>query len=197
LNLIPDIYITALKAIVEASQVILDIYNSDFQAITKEDGSPVTQADLQSSQVISEFLQSTDLPMIGEEQEIANYQERKDWGDYWCIDPLDGTRMFLKRNDEFAINIAHIQHNYPIFGIIGNPVKKEILIGGVDYGVFLMSFEDIENPANWKKLQSLNYKSNPVRIICSRSYTHGSGFKYVQNLERKYGELFTSKKDHL
>lgn len=194
MTLIPDIYRVALKALQKASQVILDIYHSDFQAITKEDGSPVTQADLQSSRIISDILRETKMPMIGEEQDIAIYEERRTWKEYWCIDPLDGTRMFLKRNNEFAINIAHIKNNRPVFGIIGDPVNQQILLGGKDYGVFKTSFANINFPDKWTKLEALNYQNNPVRIICSRSYTHGSGFKYVQSLERQFGELHYIKK---
>ena len=74
----------------------MEVYKTDFTAITKKDGSPVTKADMDSSEIITQYLQPTNIPIVGEESEIAPFKERKSWNENWCIDPLDGTRMFLK-----------------------------------------------------------------------------------------------------
>jgi 3'(2'), 5'-bisphosphate nucleotidase len=180
---------TALEAAVKASEAILEIYQNDVVAVQKEDGSPVTVADITSSKIIAELLSTTEIPLIGEEEEIAPYEERRLWKENWCIDPLDGTRMFLRRNDEFAVNIAHIIKGKSVFGIIADPVQQRILFGGPKTGVFITTFKDIENSQNWEVISSKDRLNNPVTVTCSRSYTHGSGFKYMQQLERQFGEL--------
>jgi len=186
---LPACYITALKAAVAASEAILEIYQQDVVAVPKDDGSPVTIADITSSEIIEEYLLKTDIPILGEEQEKASYEERKTWRENWCVDPLDGTRMFLRRNDEFAVNIAHVVEGKPKFGIIADPVKKRILFGGNDVGAFISAFDTIDNNESWENLKEHTRRNNPVTVTCSRSYTHGSGFKYMQQLEAVYGEL--------
>jgi 3'(2'), 5'-bisphosphate nucleotidase len=189
LKSLPQIYSTALKSIVEASGAIMEIYAKDFQAIQKEDGSPVTEADFASSKIIAKYLRTTEIPIIGEELEIDEYELRKNWKENWLVDPLDGTRMFLARNNEFAINIAHIINGKPVFGMIGSPTEEKILIGGPAYGAYVVNYTDLEDPEKWISLDSIDHLNNPVVVICSRSYTHGSGFKYMQVLERQFGEL--------
>ena len=76
----------------------MEVYKTDFTAIKKKDGSPLTKADMDSSEIITQYLQPTNIPIVGEESEIAPFKERKSWNENWCIDPLDGTRMFLKKN---------------------------------------------------------------------------------------------------
>ena len=186
---LPEIYNTALKSILEASDAIMAVYETDFQAIQKEDGSPVTEADFASSKIIERYLSETGIPIIGEELEIEPYEVRSKWKENWLVDPLDGTRMFLAKNGEFSINIAHIKKGKTVFGIIGSPTNKEILIGGPDYGAFILTYDDIEHPENWKALSPVEYLNNPLVVICSRSYTHGSGFKYMQVLESMFGEM--------
>lgn len=185
----PSIYTTALQAVAEASKAILTIYHQEFVAIQKEDGSPVTIADITSSDIIAQYLNETGIPLLGEEQEHPSFEERLNWTENWCVDPLDGTRMFLRRNDEFSVNIAHIINGVSVFGIIGDPVKNRVLFGGKSTGVFIASLDDWDKPAKWKKIQPSSRLNNPVTVTCSRSYTHGSGFKYMQQLERKFGEL--------
>lgn len=185
----PAIYTTALEAAVRASRAILDIYQGDFVAIQKEDGSPVTIADMTSSQIISEVLESTNIPVLGEEQEHPDYSLRKTWTENWCVDPLDGTRMFLRRNDEFAVNIAHIVQGIAVFGIIADPVKGRLLFGGKLTGVYTATLENYTRPEEWTQLSPNNNLNNPMTVTCSRSYTHGSGFKYMQHLEKRFGEL--------
>lgn len=187
--LLNETYAYALEAIVKGSEVILRHYRSEIEVVTKIDGSPVTQADLESSNTITEILNRTNIPVICEEHEIPEYDVRKQWGKFWCVDPLDGTKMFLARNDEFAVNIALIENNEPIFGAIGDPVNQQILLGIVGIGAFLIAFEDIHKENKWIPITPNSRKNNPLTIICSRNYLHGSGFKFVQELERKHGEV--------
>lgn len=189
LKTIPEIYQTAIQAVIEASNAVMGVYKTDFVAIQKEDGSPVTQADFESSKIISHHLSKTNIPITEEEREIVDYSIRSTWKESWCVDPLDGTRMFLKRNDEFSINIAHIVDNKSVFGIIGSPTKEQIILGGPEYGVYILDFHHWNSQDKWTAIEAVNEVNNPLTVICSRSHTHGSGFKYMQILENVFGEL--------
>lgn len=164
-------------------------YRSDLEIVSKEDGSPVTKADLESANKIAEILESTQLPIMCEEHDIPEYEDRKDWSSFWCVDPLDGTKMFLAQNDEFAINIALVENGIPIFGAIGDPVNELILVGIPEYGAFILEFKEYHRPEKWKSLSPKLRANNPLSVICSRSYRHGSGYKLINELERKYGEI--------
>lgn len=178
-----------MQAILEASSAIMEVYATDFKAIQKDDGSPVTQADFAASKIIAAHLSVTNIPIVGEELEIEDYSVRSGWEENWLVDPLDGTRMFLERNDEFCINIAHIVKGKPIFGMIGSPTEKKILLGGPEYGAFIANYSDIEQPEKWQKLNATGRLNYPLVVICSRSYVHGAGFKYMQILEQTFGEM--------
>jgi 3'(2'), 5'-bisphosphate nucleotidase len=189
LNPLPDIYFTAIKAIIAASEVVMKVYQTDFTAIQKEDGSPVTEADFASSQIIYNYLSTTNIPITEEEKEIADYAIRSTWTESWCVDPLDGTRMFIKRNDEFSINIAHIVGNKSEFGVIGSPTSQQLILGGPKYGVYFVNFNDINDFSAWQKVDQIDEVNNPLTVICSRSHIHGTGFKYMQILEKVFGEM--------
>ncbi|PKR81901.1 hypothetical protein CW751_00770 [Brumimicrobium salinarum] len=122
-------YKIVIQAALEASTAIMDVYAGDFERIDKEDGSPVTIADFKSSKIIQKHLATTGIPITGEELEKKPFNVRQHWEKSWCVDPLDGTKEFLKKNGEFVINIALIENNQPVFGLIASPVNKEIIIG--------------------------------------------------------------------
>lgn len=123
----------------EAGQGILSVYNGpqeEFQTTLKSDHSPLTLADKVSNDFIVFGLKELypDLPVISEEGKDIPYEERKDWEYYWCVDPLDGTKEFLKRNGEFTVNIALIHHNRPVLGIIYVPVQDVVYYGSEQEG---------------------------------------------------------------
>lgn len=191
---LPAIYHTAISSMIEASGAIMRVYGSDVEVVMKEDESPVTKADLESSIIIQSHLEQTGIPSISEEQDVVEYEERASWKENWLVDPLDGTRMFLKQNGEFSINISHVIDGQPIVGIIASPTTEEILFGGKEYGVYKFNFKHAEQPENWIEIQPAPHVGNPLTVICSRSYLHGSGFNYMKQLEKKYGELNYFKK---
>jgi len=182
-------HLTALKSIIEGSAILMKHYRTDLKVVSKEDGSPVTEADLESANMIADILAETQLPIMCEEHEIPEFEDRKSWKEFWCVDPLDGTRMFLAQNDEFAINIALVENGIPTFGAIGDPVNKLILIGIPGSGAYISTFENYNQPEKWETLFPKIQANNPLSVICSRSYRHGSGFKLIKELERKYGEI--------
>lgn len=133
----------------KAGQAILEVYldESQWHQRNKSDHTPVTSADLRSSELIVDGLPAIlNCPVISEES-LPSYQERRDWVTYWLVDPLDGTREFLHRTDEFVINIALMHHQQPIFGLLYQPTTKLSWWGGKGYGAFVgvpSDFQPIE-----------------------------------------------------
>ena len=183
----------ALEAAVKASNVIMEVYETSFDKIVKEDGSPVTQADLKSSKIIHEILGQTSLPVTGEEVEKVPYAERKNWGLHWCVDPLDGTKEFIKKNGEFVVCIALIENQQPVFGVIASPVGEKIVFGGtlID-GAFMISFDEVENPSTWKQLPQLKALNSPLVLVSSRSHYSGDSLNLVNKLKENYSEIATA-----
>ena len=103
----------AIKAALVAGVEILKIYETDFNVETKDDASPLTQADKNANTAIMKYLLTTDIPIISEENRQLDYEERKDWKRCWIVDPLDGTKEFIKRNGEFTVNIALVENGAP------------------------------------------------------------------------------------
>ena len=126
-----------IELIQNAGTEVLNIYNSgDFQVELKKDNSPLTKADLLSNKILMDGLKKIEpLPILSEEDEI-DYRERKDWKKFWIIDPLDGTKDFIAKNDEFTINIALIENNLPILGFIYAPALGDLYWGIKNSGAF-------------------------------------------------------------
>ena len=150
----------------EAGKAILEIYNTNFDYQIKEDLSPLTNADTLSHNIICERLKvlTPDIPILSEESCNIPFSIRSQWSQYWLIDPLDGTKEFIKKNDEFTVNIALIENNNPIIGLIHNPVLNTTYWGS-ELGTFLSKKNS--NPQKIAVQKSQLIKS---RIICSRSH---------------------------
>ena len=185
---IASIYLTAMRASVEASRVIMEIYASDFEKVIKQDGSPVTEADLASSRTIQSILKSTSIPIIGEELEKAPYSERVNWKETWIVDPLDGTKEFIKKNGEFSVNIAHVVDGRAVFGIIACPVDQTILVGGEGIGSFIVPFDSLNETERWITLEPKPI-NNPIVLAGSRTHYSGSIATIIESIELKFGSL--------
>lgn len=183
----------AIEAAINASREIITIYHRSFHQEIKEDGSPVTEADLASSKIIQSILDISSIPIIGEELENSSYDERSNWVQTWIVDPLDGTKEFIKRNDEFAINIALVENGKPIFGLIASPTEEHILIGGKDLGVFFFSFDNAGQSKNWIEVQPAKLNS-PIIMAGSRSHHSGSVLKYINELKTIFQDIEFIKK---
>ena len=118
-----SLLLTAIEAAREAGRAIMEIYREQFEVYTKDDDSPVTQADLRASNIIKEMLRGTGLPFVSEEDLPP---DRSKFGRYWLVDPLDGTVEFVKRNGEFTVNIALIENKRPVLGVIYAPVFDQL-----------------------------------------------------------------------
>ncbi len=178
---------SAIRSAIAATSEIMDVYINDFETIIKQDGSPVTEADIRSSHVIEEGLQDTNIPIIGEEMINRDYAERKDWVKCWIIDPVDGTREFVNRNDEFAINIGLVEDGNPIFGLIASPVQQYMVFGGKDVGLFELDYSGEELVFNELKVNDV--ERTKIVVLTSRSHDSGLITNYLDNLESQYGEL--------
>jgi 3'(2'), 5'-bisphosphate nucleotidase len=187
-------YLIALKAAIAASKEIMRFYMDGFETEIKQDGSPVTQADLGASEVIDSYLLSTNIPITGEETLKSDYEVRKHWPECWCVDPLDGTKEFVKKNGEFAVNIALIKNKQPIFGIIASPVQQHVIFGGKDSGVFFSSFETIDQPEEWLELHQPLKLQQPFVITCSRSHHSAPVLQLINELKDKFGTIEYLKK---
>ena len=184
----------ALAGVVEASSEIMAIYRESFSPKFKTDGSPVTAADLASNTVLEKHLGETGLPVLTEESIHAPFEERTKWALYWCVDPLDGTKEFIKRNDEFAINIALIENKQPVLGIVASPVEQTALIGGKFVPPAIVHFDQIGNIDNWEFIEPKPFPNNPVVIAGSRTPHSGASLEYINQLKTTYGDLAFLKK---
>lgn len=122
-------YRLAIQAAIEASFAIREVYANGHQAFQKEDGSPVTEADLKASKIINTVLSASGCPIIDEETDKIPFEKRQRWTRCWCVDPLDGTKEFIKRNGEFAVNIALIEDGKAVLGVIASPMARPLLLG--------------------------------------------------------------------
>lgn len=166
--------ISAIKTSVLAGEKILEIYNTAFTVELKDDHSPLTAADKAAHELISAELLKWGFPILSEEGKTIPYEVRKDWEYYWMVDPLDGTKEFVKRNGEFTVNIAFMDKDSPVFGVIYCPVSGSICAGFNDtvYSLNKLQASDLsENKLEEYTLKStLNSEKNEIKVVASRSH---------------------------
>ena len=164
----------------KAGEEILKYYNEDIEVTYKDDSSPLTKADLASNKIIINALQKLDstIPILSEES-LVEWNKRKNWTKYWLVDPLDGTKEFIKKNGEFTVNIALIENNKPILGVIYAPAKSDLYFALKKYGSYKINSNSIL--INLKESQKLfvSNQSNIKRVIGSRSHSNQSFNSWV------------------
>ena len=165
----------------DAGKLILDIYQSDdFDEQLKFDSSPLTKADLASHNLIVNRLRelTPNIPILSEESTNISWQERKSWQKYWLIDPLDGTKEFIKKNGEFTVNIALIKDNTPVLGIVYAPVLETTWAGEINKPAIKITSKGRSN------IKSIKCKDNEVwNVVGSRSHQSDEFKSYVDKLE--------------
>ncbi len=169
-----------------AGAAILTVYHSDFAVQTKDDASPLTAADLAAQQVIMAGLDELDLqlPVLSEEAKALDWSERQHWSRYWLVDPLDGTREFVKRNGEFTVNIALIDHHRSVLGVVLAPVTGELYIAEQGRGAWLQE----QNGGAWQRIQSRPLAQPPM-VAGSRSHGGTQGGLLEQLVGHDYAML--------
>lgn len=122
----------------EAGDAIMEIYEKDFRIEYKDDKSPLTEADLKSNEIICNALATLypDIPLLSEENKEVSYVDRKDWDYFWLIDPIDGTKEFIKKTGEFTVNIALIYKDKPVLGVVYAPVLEDMYSSKKDMGAY-------------------------------------------------------------
>ncbi|MGE5944316.1 MAG: 3'(2'),5'-bisphosphate nucleotidase CysQ [Flavobacteriales bacterium] len=181
--------VLAIEAAIKAGAEIMNIYSGDFEVVYKSDKSPLTLADSNANAEINSYLEKTDIPIISEESKQIDYNIRKHWDTCWMVDPLDGTKEFVKRNGEFTVNIALIKNNKPILGVIYIPVANTIYYGDVSerkaYKSELLGhvFSKEDLLKNRTELHPKVENNNTLVIAGSKSHTSEATDQFIQNLK--------------
>lgn len=158
----------------QAGDKIMTIYQKDFAIYEKSDASPLTEADLAAHNCIVDGLSNvSDLPILSEESANISWQERNSWNTYWLVDPLDGTKEFIKKNGEFTVNIALIQDGVPIFGVVYAPVLAQTYVGVLGQGAFKITAGNKAAIApkawtqgeTWKVVGSRSHQSPEIQAL--------------------------------
>lgn len=189
----------AIDAALKAGERILSIYNdplSDFEIEKKADNSPLTIADRKAHETIATILSETPFPLLSEEGKQLEYAIRKDWSELWIVDPLDGTKEFIKRNGEFTVNIALVRNCIPVMGVIYLPVKGELYFGGETVGAYKLC--DITALKDTDTLKQLIERADrlPIEkpaerfvIVASRSHLSMETENYIEEKRHQYGDI--------
>ncbi|MBF90713.1 MAG: 3'(2'),5'-bisphosphate nucleotidase [Flavobacteriales bacterium] len=176
----------AIEAAVAAGADILEVYESDFAVEHKDDKSPLTLADKRGHLKIMSYLENTPYPVLSEEGKYLSYDERKDWNLFWLVDPLDGTKEFIKRNGEFTVNIALIENGVPIMGVIYVPVK-DILYVGSEEGAF--KYETYIAGNSRKEALPLSKGNRPYTVVGSRSHMSAETELFFKEKKKEHGSV--------
>ena len=181
--------IAAVKAALAAGTEILMVYDTNFDVEQKKDDSPLTQADKNANEVINEYLKSTEIPIISEENRQLDYAERKDWSRCWIVDPLDGTKEFIKRNGEFTVNIALVENGNPVLGVIYVPVSKELYFTSADGKTSKKIIISSENDPVEEILKNAKEikpsKASVVKIVGSRSHLNEETKNFIAEIAKQ------------
>ena len=185
---------TAITAALEAGKAILEIYHSgEFDIEIKGDKSPLTRADTASHDVIMSYLETTEIPVLSEEGRDISYKERKAWKHLWIVDPIDGTKEFIKRNGEFTVNIALIENQKPIIGVIFVPVTGELYFSSKELGSYKVDVDlkgyDVKTLQAKANKLPLQREDNTFTIVASRSHMSKETEDYVKQMRDIHGEV--------
>ncbi len=183
----------AINASIEAGLEILTIYHAPFEIEYKADESPLTTADTAANKIIMKHLSQTDIPVLSEEGRSIPYQERKNWTKLWIVDPLDGTKEFIKKNDEFTVNIALVANGKPTMGVIYAPVLDELYYGEQNLGAFKVSeaskrFSNNKLNGKAQKLPLPIIKTD-FGIVASRSHLSAETSTYIDEMKTTHGSV--------
>jgi len=195
-DILKNLLYDAIYASIEAGKEIMEVYESgDLKTELKEDRTPLTQADLRSNEVINSCLAKSGFPILSEEGAGIPYGDRKGWSYFWMIDPLDGTKEFIKRNGEFTVNIAFIHNRSPIMGVIYTPVQKLLYFGLREMGAYRLMLinkdlpSDLSNCISQADRLPFKKREEVVKVVGSRSHMSQETLDFIDNLKKRYQNL--------
>ena len=194
----------AIRAAIEAGAKIMSVYtdpDADFEIEKKADNSPLTIADKKSHETISGILSGTDIPILSEEGKKIPYETRREWNELWIVDPLDGTKEFIKKNGEFTVNIAYVKDGIPQAGVIYIPVREELYIGDCEYGAFkLENIKSISEEEDFHSLISrasklpVNEERKDFVVVASRSHFSAETEEFIEKMKGLHKSIETISK---
>lgn len=185
---------TAITAALEAGKAILEIYHSgEFDVEIKGDNSPLTKADKASHNVIMSYLTKTGIHVLSEEGKEIPYEERREWNKLWIVDPIDGTKEFIKRNGEFTVNIALIENQKTLIGVIFVPVTGILYFSSKEMGAFKVNVNletfDLETLITKADKLPLQRKDKTFTVVASRSHMSQETEAYVEEMKAEHGTV--------
>lgn len=198
-----DILLLAVNAALAAGKRILEIYNQpqeSWQVEQKADHSPLTLADRQANDIIVKALSPVGIPILSEETRLTDYQERSRWQQLWIVDPLDGTKEFIKRNGEFTVNIALVDQGSPVFGVVYAPAQGKLYVGRCGQGAWRLEaaadavFPDwsaIVDNGRSLPLETTGPAASSIRIVVSRSHLDEHTLRFIARLEAEGKQVET------
>ena len=182
-----------ITAALEAGDAIMEVYQTDdFGVDMKSDNSPLTKADIKAHHIIQSYLDKTGIPVLSEEGRSIPYEERKNWSQLWIVDPLDGTKEFIKRNGDFTVNIALIENQVPIMGVVYAPAINEMYFSSKELGAFRFQtdrIKDAETIISSAIKLPIKEERTTYRIVASRSHLSQETQDFIDQKEIEHGEI--------
>ncbi len=194
-SLIQDNLSQLLQLSLDAGKAILEVYGTAFSVELKDDRSPLTLADKRSHEILYKGLSEIGgIPVLSEEMKQLPYEERKSWERFWLVDPLDGTKEFIKRNGEFTVNVALIDGTEPVFGLIYVPVTGKLYYALKDYGSYMVSLTTLEViPTTFNEIIAISKKlpiehspAGEFTVVASRSHLSPKTEAYINAQKSKH-----------
>jgi len=185
----------SVLAAVEAGKKILEVYEQDFSVETKADNSPLTIADKHSHEVIKEALKTTGFPLLSEEGKELEYNDRSNWETFWLVDPLDGTKEFIKKNGEFTVNIALVKKGKPVLGVVYVPVTGVLYYGAEGMGSFCttvsksLSADNIDDVFQTATVLPASQQPAVFTVVASRSHNTPETEAFIEEKRKQHGEV--------
>lgn len=177
-----------IKCVEEAGKAIMKVYNDDsFWVESKDDKSPLTSADILANDIIVSYLTPTNIPILSEESKKAAYSERASWKQCWVVDPIDGTKEFIKKNGEFTVNIALVIDGKSELGIVYAPAIHQLYIAEVNKGAFLVT--DYNLPQQNLARLPVRKEKDEFTVVASKSHLNEQTKEYIDQLEKEHGSI--------
>ncbi len=199
-----ELLLASVSAALDAGRAIMEVYTdpaADFQVETKADNSPLTIADKKSNAVITGHLSPMGIPVLSEESRVMPYEQRREWRRLWVVDPLDGTKEFIKRNGEFTVNIALVEDGSPVIGVIYVPVLHELYWGLAGNGAGKVTgcgtdrvFASLDELKVQSSALPCFERSGAVVAVASRSHLNEETEAFISSLARRFGNVETASK---